>query len=442
MNSRKKQFAKYKFQKLEDYNRAILEGKINEEYMPRILVLCDEFQVMFTEVEDKIVEIIKARIRSLSKLARFCGCHLWFTSQSMKGTMSADILDQFGLRACLQCSEETSLDVLGNKAAFSELKARGSIITNNKRGNMKDNHRYSIPFASNKFIKEYIPRLIKGGKEGRFPGYKHWQADFYDENKKHPIQDLKKVYELDVVKSDERIIVLGERTSYSANKLPCNIRLLKDQGEHIFIAGLDRDDRFNIMASLMYNLNMKKRKNIIISCLDMELAGLLNLNKEADPDLFDFLYCQEYKKIFNMLEDIITVRSKDPVKDWKPTYLLALAWDRLPGVGVGEEYDALDRFKMILQKGAGLDLHVILLTRLSRPFNSLLPFFNHKICAQCDENTTSNMLDNMKGMSLSMDENVSRMAIHKIGITESKFKIYMSEIDAARIQTRDVRIVG
>jgi len=438
MNNRKKIFSKYKFQKIEEYNRAILEGKINEEYMPRILVLCDEFQVMFTEVEEKIVEIIKARIRSLSKLARFCGCHLWFTSQSMKGTMSADILDQFGLRACLQCSEETSMDVLGNRAAFNELKARGSILTNNRRGNMKDNHRYSIPFASNKYIKTYIPRLIQGGKDGRFPGYKHWQADFYDENKKHTIDDLKKVYNIAAINLDERILVLGERTSYSTNKLPCNIRLLKDQGEHIVIAGLDRDDRFNIIATLLYNINRKKRKNIILSCLDMELAGLLNLDNEVDPDLKEFLYCQNYKTIFDMLEQIIEVRSKDPLKDWKPIYMFALAWDRLAGVGVGEDYDAFDRFKMILQKGAGLDLHIILLTRLAKPFNSLLPFFNHKICAQSDENTTTNMLDNMKGLSLSMDENVSRMAIHKIAITEMKFKIYMSPIEETKIQKRDV----
>jgi hypothetical protein len=191
----------------------------------------------------------------------------------MKGTMSADILDQFGLRACLQCSEETSMDVLGNRAAFNELKARGSILPNSKRGNQKDNHRYSIPFASNKYIKEYIPRLIQGGKAGNFPGYKHWQADFYDENKKHTIGDLKKVYSIDAINSDERIIVLGERTSYSTNKLPCNIRLLKDQGEHIIIAGFDRDDRFNITSTLLYNISMKKWKNIILSCLDMELAG-------------------------------------------------------------------------------------------------------------------------------------------------------------------------
>jgi len=441
MNARKKIFSKYKFQKLEEYNRAIIEGKINEEYMPRILVLCDEFQVMFTEVEDKIVEIIKARIRSLSKLARYCGCHLWFTSQSMKGTMSADILDQFGLRACLQCSDETSMDVLGNRAAFNELKARGSILTNNSRGNLKDNHRYSIPFASNKYIKEYIPRLIQGGKSGKFPDYKHWQADFYDENKKHTLDDLKKVYSINVINADERIIVLGERTSYSTNKLPCNIRLLKDQGEHIIIAGLDRDDRFNITTTLLYNINIKKRKNIILSCLDMELAGLLNLDNEADPDLKGFLYCQDYKTIFDMLEQIIDVRSKNPMKDWTPTYMFCLAWDRLTGVGIGEDYDAFDRLKMILQKSAGLDLHIILLSRLSKPFNSLLPFFNHKICAQSDENTTSNMLDNMKGMSLSNDENISRMGIHKLAITEMKFKIYQSPIEQSRLQKRDVVLV-
>jgi hypothetical protein len=183
---------------------------------------------------------------------------------------------------------------------------------------------------------------------------------------------------------------------------------------------------------------MKKRKNVIISCLDMELAGLLDIEQQADPDLKDFLYCQDYKVIFNMLEEIIAVRSKNPVKDWKPIYLFALAWDRLAGVGVGEDYDALDRLKLILQKSGGLDLHIILLARLSKPFNSFLPFFNHKICTQSDENTSSNMLDNMKGMLLSTDENVSRMAIHKTGISEMKFKIYQSEIAESQIQQRDV----
>jgi hypothetical protein len=51
------------------------------------------------------------------------------------------------------------------------------------------------------------------------------------------------------------------------------------------------------------------------------------------------------------------------------------------------------------------------------------------------------MLDNMKGMSMSMDENVSRMAIYKTGITEMKFKIYMAPIEESKIQRRDVVLV-
>ena len=77
-----------------------------------------------------------------------------------------------------------------------------------------------------------------------------------------------------------------------------------------------------------------------------------------------------------MLEEIIAVRSKEPIKDWKPIYMFALAWDRLTGVGVGEDYDALDRLKMILQKAAGLDLHIIFFRRLVK-FSTFFFIFLH-----------------------------------------------------------------
>lgn len=115
---RQAEFAKYKFQNIMDWNKAVLNKKIDKKYMSRVLLRADEFQVMFSEVENKIVDKIKILITSISKLARFAGCHLWFTSQSMKGTMNQDILDQFELRATLRSSYETSIDVLGNDAAF------------------------------------------------------------------------------------------------------------------------------------------------------------------------------------------------------------------------------------------------------------------------------------------------------------------------------------
>jgi hypothetical protein len=52
--------------------------------------------------------------------------------------------------------------------------------------------------------------------------------------------------------------VLGERTSFPTNKLPCNIKLLKDQDEHIIIAGLDRNDRFNFRSTMLDMLDSMK----------------------------------------------------------------------------------------------------------------------------------------------------------------------------------------
>jgi len=46
MKRRQAEFGRYKFQNITDWNKAVLSGKIKEKYMPRILFLCDEFQVM------------------------------------------------------------------------------------------------------------------------------------------------------------------------------------------------------------------------------------------------------------------------------------------------------------------------------------------------------------------------------------------------------------
>lgn len=429
MKRRQSEFAKYKFQNIVDWNTAVLDKSIEENYMPRILVLCDEFQVPFTEMESKLVDKLISLIGSGSKLMRFCGIHMWFTSQSMKGTVSQDILDQFTLRAALRSSYDTSVDILGNDAAFKKIKGRGYIYTNCAKGDINENHRYAIPFVSNKYIKEYLPKLIK---KCRNENHIHRHADFYDEKKKHFIKELEKWYNTDAVLLDHTIF-LGMKTYFSTNILPINFIVNKEDGEHIIIAASDRDDRYNIINTILTQLEYYKYE-IIASCPDREFASVLELENRIPNEYIDFLYNNTADKLIQLIEQVIEVRNENPTKKWNPIYILNLMWDKILGIGIGDDYKIKDRYMEVIQKSASLNIHFIITIRMAKSFSFLLPYINHKICAQTDEDTSYKLLDSSKATKLSQDINISRMAIYIKDTKEQKFKIYQSPINKKQLK--------
>lgn len=438
MNDRKAKFSKYGFQNIMDWNKAVLSKKINETYMPRILLLCDEFQVMFTEIDNKIVNIIKSRITSLAKLARFAGLHMWFTSQSMSNTMSADILNQFSMRAALRLNDkETSMDLLGNDAAFSKLKGRGFIYVNCDKGNIESNHKYSIPFASNDYIKQYLLKLIdKCEKENHL----HRHADFYDEKKRHNINEIDKWYKYKEVADKPYICILGEKTFYSTNRLPVHLHFFQDSYQHLIIAGLEKEDRYNLVCTILYNIE-KHNNTFIASCSDREFSDLLNLENREKLSHKDLIDLDNPTKLFDAVEFVVSHRKSNPTKQWSPLYVFCLAWDNMYGIGIGDDYNISDRFKELLQTSGSLGVHFIISTMQSKPFKSYLPYIKHKICSQSDEDTSLDLLDTNKAMKLSEDSLVSRMALYKENLNPVKFKIYQAPIDSTKLQEKETVIL-
>ena len=147
MDIRQKVFAALGVQKLSQYRKEF------EVALPREILIVDEFQQMYELATPKQAEIINQLIKMITKLGRATGYHLFFTSQSMTGTVRADVLANFKLRLCLPASEEVSSMVLGNRAAaeLTGSKSRGYVIAN-AEGGMTD------------FNKEFWVPLIKEGE--------------------------------------------------------------------------------------------------------------------------------------------------------------------------------------------------------------------------------------------------------------------------------------
>lgn len=445
MNLRKELLSKYKFQKIEEYNTVIMDRRsgdpqkikkwkncslpLDAQIIPRMLVLIDEFQVMFVSVSPKILTKINSLLTNLSKLIRFCGCHFWFTSQSMKNTMSSDVLEQFKLRCALQLTKETSEAVFLN-AAPSTLKGKGWIYTNSKFGDERYNHLYRVPFASNTYIKEYIQSLNKLCKEKNL---KHNRAYMYNEKLLYGIDVLKNHLQSKQVRDEKDLFILGERTLYSRNKIPNNFKLLKDNRENILIVAQDRKTRCNLLNTLLINIEDKKMGKIFAHSSDKDISSLLNLNDKVEKGLNSYILHSDTKDILQKIESIISERESNPDANWCSIYFFCIDYDSITGVGRGEDGKTVRILSDILQRGSLVKVHVIMTISIVKTMPNIFHFFGHYIVSQVDTNSSFKILEHDYASLLK-----DGISIYKSRNIETKFKIYQSDFDETKIQSREL----
>lgn len=124
--------------------------------MPRIMVIIDEFQVLFSnEQKDQTISTLEI----LAKQGRACGIHLVLATQSLKGIDFSTLDTQFGGRIALKCSVDDSKKLLGgvtsNNEEAAELKVPFAIL-NTSQGNISGNTKFMIPKAEEKLISKWI----------------------------------------------------------------------------------------------------------------------------------------------------------------------------------------------------------------------------------------------------------------------------------------------
>lgn len=433
MMRRTKLFGEYKVQHIADYNNLMRAQGRMDKILPRVLLIIDEFQVMFTEVDDKSVEKIKKLITSLSKLARFAGCHMFFVSQSMSGTMSQDILDQFSLRLALRCSADVSNAILGNKAA-SEIKEKNGYIYSNDTGanDPTANKLWRVPFIPNSGVKEYLPKLIK---KAEIEGHIHRKADFFDDEKLHAGKELDELYVQNPgsIKDVKGMFILGEKTNYSSNRLPVNFRLLKDDNEHIMFTAFERSSLLNITNTFMSNVNAKDNASIIIHSADKDSSILLDLENRVE-EKYKSIVTDRYSaaELIELLEATIERRESTPNEEHPTLYFLGLYWDKLEKLGRNQDWKLGERFKSILQKGSMVGVHLILVLKETKEFRQFKGMFNHKIVSYTDDMESNQMIDSSKAAKIKLE-----IGIYTYGSTQSKFKIYQYPV-YGEIEEREV----
>lgn len=114
--------------------------------LPRILLIIDEFQVIFAE-EDALARKAGEILEDLTRRGRGFGIHVLLSSQTptISGLYSRTIFEQMGLRLALRCTPQVSQAVLGEgNLAASQLTRSGQVIINDGLGERSRNREVQV----------------------------------------------------------------------------------------------------------------------------------------------------------------------------------------------------------------------------------------------------------------------------------------------------------
>ncbi|GAA8610431.1 hypothetical protein KYTH68_02350 [Helicobacter pylori] len=142
MQERANLFKQFNVKDLSDYRK---HGE-----MPRLIVVIDEFQVLFNDNFSKGKESVDQSLNTLLKKGRSYGVHLILATQTMRdGKIDSSIKAQIANRIALPMDADDSTKILDDDVACEIQKPEA--IFNNNGGHQKYHTKMSIPKAPDDF---------------------------------------------------------------------------------------------------------------------------------------------------------------------------------------------------------------------------------------------------------------------------------------------------
>ena len=395
---------------------------------PRVFLVSDEFQVIFQTSSPKNLEMITADMTQISKLGRAASVHMFFTSQSMKGTLSADILNQFSLRFALRCTSDVSNDIMGTPYAAENLPKFGGLYVSATGIKKEDQPKFSTPFIGTETIHESTKKLAIRAKEENMP-VNHLIT--YEEATKHPIDELNEFYgkleRQGKLPDNATLMVMGERMAYSENKAPDNFIVAKKNNENIMAVFSDNTDFVMFFNTIIRNLELNTEESLVVINSQVEdLSYIIDAesaitNKEMHLDLLR-VSCAEMVK---WLQGLLNSRAKSG-KD-SPVWVFLIGWDKGTGVGVDPDFDLRSRINSLLAQLGVYHIHIVMLSASAQGISpSTIAAFKYRICGKCSLDDSTSVIET-KQASMGYEMATGWMFIRRDNdITRDK--LYISEV--------------
>ncbi|WRF57943.1 AAA family ATPase [Helicobacter pylori] len=256
MQKRAELFKQFNVKDLSDYRK--------HEKMARLIVVIDEFQVLFSGNSTKEKESVDQSLNTLLKKGRSYGVHLVLATQTMRGgEIDSSIMAQIANRIALPMDAEDSNSILNNDDAACELVSPEGIFNNNG-GNRKYHTKMSIPKAPDDF-KSFLTKI---------------HAEFNQRNLA-PID--RKIYNGETalkmpntLKANEMRLHLGKEVDYEQKDL---IVEFESNESHLLVVSQDLNARIALMKLLFQNIK-SANKELVFCNKEKRLIRSFDVQKE------------------------------------------------------------------------------------------------------------------------------------------------------------------
>ncbi|MGL2740185.1 FtsK/SpoIIIE domain-containing protein [Helicobacter pylori] len=229
--------------------------------MPRLIVVIDEFQVLFSD--NKSTKAVEGHLNTLLKKGRSYGVHLVLATQTMCGTdINPSFKAQIANRIALPMDADDSTKILDDDVACGLQKPEG--IFNNNGGHQKYHTKMSIPKAPDDF-KSFLTKI---------------HAEFNQRNLA-PID--RKIYNGEtplkmpnILKANEMRLHLGKKVDYEQKDL---IVEFESNESHLLVVSQDLNARIALMKLLFQNIK-SANKELVFCNKEKRLIRSFDVQKE------------------------------------------------------------------------------------------------------------------------------------------------------------------
>ncbi len=256
IKKRSDRFKQFNVKDLSDYRK--------HEKMSRLIVVVDEFQVLFSDKSTKGKEGVERSLNTLLKKGRSYGVHLVLATQTMRGgEIDSSFKAQIANRIALPMDAEDSNSILNNDDAACEIQ-KPEAIFNNNGGHQKFHTKMSIPKAPDDF-KSFLTKI---------------HAEFNQRNLA-PIE--RKIYNGETalkipntLKANEMRLHLGKKVDYEQKDL---IVEFESNESHLLVVSQDLNARIALMKLLFQNIK-SANKELVFCNKEKRLIRSFDAQKE------------------------------------------------------------------------------------------------------------------------------------------------------------------
>jgi DNA segregation ATPase FtsK/SpoIIIE, S-DNA-T family len=319
------------------------EYRKSNNKLSRLIIIIDEFQVLFSiknskDIEDLFTEILRK--------GRSYGIHIILSTQTLKGVEAnsiSQLKSQIGNRLALVMSEEDSMSILSTQnTEASKLKGKPEVIYNNRGGIKEGNIKTFIPYASRENLNILLNlvnaqnykkdiNIYNGETLPSFPRDSKFQSNNYE-------------------------LLFGKEINFEESEF--KIRFKKEIGNNLIISGRGKIEKQNILNTIFRNLfNNNKIKQIYY------------ISQENDFEIHEDITIYDENIINQNLEEnsFIIIDSFDGLNELHPKQ----------GFGIQKEISLADKFKDIIEYGYKKNIYtIIFIDNFKRTNNKLRDFLN------------------------------------------------------------------